>query len=74
MLHFVDNTVALSKAVHGYANEPDMAAVVNAASQAVAVLSAVIARHAVLSAVTEVAAVSLHVEGLLKADGMLYSR
>jgi hypothetical protein len=44
------------------------------ASQAVAVLSAVIARHAVLSAVTEVAAVSLHVEGLLKADGMLYSR
>ena len=30
VLHFVDNTVALSKAVHGYANEPDMAAVVNA--------------------------------------------
>ena len=29
-LCFVDNTVALSKAVHGYANEPDMAAVVNA--------------------------------------------
>ena len=28
-LCFVDNTVALSKAVHGYANEPDMAAVVN---------------------------------------------
>lgn len=30
VVHFVDNTVALSKAVHGYANEPDMAAVVNA--------------------------------------------
>ena len=29
MIHFVDNTVALSKSVHGYANEPDMAAVVN---------------------------------------------
>jgi len=29
VLSFVDNTVALSKAVHGYANEPDMAAVVN---------------------------------------------
>ena len=29
VLHFVDNTVALSKAVHGYANEPDMAAVTN---------------------------------------------
>ena len=26
----MDNTCALSKAVHGYANEPDMAAVVNA--------------------------------------------
>ena len=30
VLHFIDNTVALSKSVHGYANEPDMAAVVNA--------------------------------------------
>ena len=30
VLHFVDNTVALSKAVHGYANEPDMAAATNA--------------------------------------------
>lgn len=30
VLHFVDNTVALSKAVHGYANAPDMAACVNA--------------------------------------------
>ena len=30
VLGFVDNTVALSKAVHGYANDPDMAAVVNA--------------------------------------------
>ena len=29
VLHFIDNTVALSKAVHGYAKEPDMAAVVN---------------------------------------------
>ena len=29
VIHFVDNTVALSKSVHGYANEPDMAAVVN---------------------------------------------
>jgi hypothetical protein len=29
VLHFVDNTCALSKAVHGYANEPDMAAVTN---------------------------------------------
>lgn len=29
VLHFIDNTVALSKAVHGYAQEPDMAAVVN---------------------------------------------
>ena len=29
-IHFIDNTVALSKAVHGYANEPDMAAVTNA--------------------------------------------
>ena len=29
VLAFVDNTVALSKSVHGYANEPDMAAVVN---------------------------------------------
>ena len=26
VLHFIDNTVALSKTVHGYANEPDMAA------------------------------------------------
>lgn len=26
---FVDNTVALSKAVHGYANAPDMAAITN---------------------------------------------
>ena len=30
VLSFIDNTVALSKSVHGYANEPDMAAVVNA--------------------------------------------
>ena len=30
VLHFVDNTAALSAAVHGYAHEPDMAAVVNA--------------------------------------------
>jgi len=30
VLHFIDNTVALSKAVHGYAREPDMAAAVNA--------------------------------------------
>ena len=30
VLHFVDNTCALSKAVHGYANEPDMAAAVHA--------------------------------------------
>ena len=30
VLHFVDNTTALSKAVHGYANEPDMAACANA--------------------------------------------
>ena len=29
VLHLIDNTVALSKSVHGYANEPDMAAVVN---------------------------------------------
>ena len=29
VLSFIDNTVALSKAVHGYANEPDMAAVIN---------------------------------------------
>jgi len=29
VLHFIDNTVALSKAVHGYAKDPDMAAVVN---------------------------------------------
>ena len=29
VLHFIGNTVALSKAVHGYAREPDMAAVVN---------------------------------------------
>ena len=29
VLHFIGNTVALSKAVHGYAPEPDMAAVVN---------------------------------------------
>lgn len=29
-LCFVDNTAALSAAVHGYANEPDMAAIVNA--------------------------------------------
>ena len=26
VLHFIDNTVALSKLVHGYAREPDMAA------------------------------------------------
>ena len=30
VIHFIDNTVALSKAVHGYANEPDMATVTNA--------------------------------------------
>jgi hypothetical protein len=30
VVHFVDNTVAMSKAVHGYANEPDMAAAANA--------------------------------------------
>ena len=30
VLSFIDNTVALSKSVHGYVNEPDMAAVVNA--------------------------------------------
>jgi len=30
VLSFIDNTCALSKSVHGYANEPDMAAVVNA--------------------------------------------
>lgn len=30
VLCFVDNTVALSKSIHGYANEPDMAAIVNA--------------------------------------------
>ena len=29
VIHFVDNTTALSKAVHGYANEPDMANLVN---------------------------------------------
>ena len=29
VLHFVDNTAALSKLVHGYAREPDMAAVTN---------------------------------------------
>ena len=29
VLHFIDNTVALSKLVHGYAREPDMAAVTN---------------------------------------------
>ena len=29
VLHFIDNTVALSKSVHGYAQDPDMAAVVN---------------------------------------------
>ena len=29
VLHFVDNTSALSKAVHGYANEPDMANITN---------------------------------------------
>ena len=29
VLRFIDNTVALSKSVHGYANDPDMAAVVN---------------------------------------------
>ena len=29
VIHVIDNTVALSKAVHGYAREPDMAAVVN---------------------------------------------
>ena len=29
VLHFIDNTVALSKSVHGYAKDPDMAAVVN---------------------------------------------
>ena len=29
VLCFVDNTVALSKLVHGYAREPDMAAVTN---------------------------------------------
>ena len=29
-LCFVDNTAALPAAVHGYANEPDMAAVINA--------------------------------------------
>ena len=29
VLHFVDNTSALSKAVHGYANEPDMANLTN---------------------------------------------
>ena len=30
VLHVIDNTVALSKAVHGYARAPDMAAVVTA--------------------------------------------
>ena len=30
VLHFIDNTVALSKAVHGYTREPDMAAASNA--------------------------------------------
>ena len=30
VLHFIDNTVALSKTVHGYANEPDMAAATSA--------------------------------------------
>ena len=29
VIHFVDNTTALSLAVHGYANEPDMANLVN---------------------------------------------
>ena len=29
-MHFIDNTVALSKMVHGYAREPDMAAATNA--------------------------------------------
>ena len=29
VVHFVDNTTALSKAVHGYANEPDMASITN---------------------------------------------
>ena len=29
VLHIVDNTSALSKAVHGYANEPDMANITN---------------------------------------------
>ena len=39
MIHFIDNTVALSKAVHGYANEPDMAAAANAPHVCDAVLS-----------------------------------
>lgn len=30
VLHFIDNTSALSGAVHGYANSPDMAAFINA--------------------------------------------
>ena len=29
VIHFLDNTTALSKAVHGYANEPDMATITN---------------------------------------------
>ena len=40
VLCFVDNTVALSKAVHGYANEPDMAAAVNALHACDAALAA----------------------------------
>ena len=39
VIHFIDNTVALSKAVHGYANEPDMAAAANALHVCDAVLS-----------------------------------
>ena len=30
MVHFIDNTVALSALIHGYASKPDLAAIVNA--------------------------------------------